>query len=283
MQSIMRATLWAVASAAAFAASSAAAKFLGQKLPTAELGFFRALVGVVVTVGAWQLVRRIGSPQDRWGHVLRCVLGIVALYSFLYAVTTIPIGLATLLLFTRVLLLPITARAMLGERSSTGTWVAIAVGFLGTVVALWPSLALPELRWGILAGVVAALASAGSQTAVRRLTATNHPAMIVLIYTAATVAATLPLAVPVWVSPPAVDWPVIVALGLFALVAQYTAAKAYANATVGAIAPLDFLSVPAAAILGFALFAEVPHVYMIAGSLTILIAAFMVTKGKSNT
>lgn len=283
MQSIIRAALWAVASAAAFAASSAAAKFLGQKLPTAELGFFRALVGVVVTFGAWRLIRQIGSPQDRWGHVLRCLLGIVALYSFLYAVSTIPIGLASLLLFTRVLLLPLTAQVMLGERPGTDTWIAVGIGFLGTAIALWPSLALPEMRWGILAGIVAAVASAGSQTAVRRLTASNHPTMIVLIYTAATVAATLPLAVPVWVSPPATDWPIIVALGLFALVAQYTAAKAYANATVGAIAPLDFLSVPAAAILGFALFGEVPHVYMIAGSLTILIAAFIVTRGNSNT
>lgn len=283
MQTIIRATLWAAASAATFAASSAAAKFLGQKLPTAELGFFRALVGVLVTFTAWRMIRQIGSPRDLWGHVQRCVLGVVALYCFLYAVTTIPIALATLLLFSRILILPITAQVMLGERSDPKVWAAVFIGFAGAVLSLWPSLSLPELRLGLLAGVVAALASAGSQTAVRRLTATNHPTLIVMIYTAASVAATLPLAIPDWVDPPVADWPVIAALGLFALAAQYAAAKAFANATVGTIAPFDFLTVPAAAILGFALFGETPTLYMIVGSLTILVAATVVTLNNSNT
>ncbi|RJF85036.1 DMT family transporter [Azospirillum cavernae] len=276
---LLKAALWAVGSAAAFAASSAAAKFLGQKLPTAELAFFRAAFGVLLLIGVWRFVSDLGKARDPRGYAIRCGLGVIALYSLMYAFTAIPLALASLIFFTRVLLLPITARLMLGERSGTAVWIAVVIGFVGAALPLWSALALPEQRWGVIAALVASVASAGSQTAVRRLTATNSAELIVLIYTAVSVAATLPVAVPVWVSPPVADWPVLVVLGLCAVVAQLTAARAFALAPVGFLAPFDFLTVPAGAALGYLLFSEVPSGLVLAGSVITLAAAAVVTSG----
>jgi len=273
------AALYAVASAVAFAASSAAAKFLGQKLPTAELAFFRAVFGVLLLIGVWRFVSDLGKARDPWGYAIRCGLGVVALYSLMYAFTTIPLALASLIFFSRVLLLPIAASLMLGERSGLVVWVAVAIGFVGAALPLWPALALPDQRWGVVAAMVASVASAGSQTAVRRLTATNSAGLIVLVYTAVSVAATLPVAVPAWIAPPAADWPILVVLGLFAVLAQLTAARAFARAPVGFLAPFDFLSVPAGAALGFLLFGEVPGVLVVVGSVITLMAAGVVTSG----
>ncbi len=277
MKPLPAAILWAIASAATFAASSAITKFLGQKLPTAELAFFRAVFAVVVMVGVWQFVADLGKARDPLGYVLRCGLGVVALYSLMYAFTTIPLGLASLLFFTRILLMPVAGRIMLGERAGMDVWMAVAMGFVGAAVSLWPALVLPEWRLGIAAALIASLASAGSQTAVRRLAFTNDTGLIVLIYTTVSVAATFPVAAIQWVSPPVTDWPVLAGLGLFALGAQYAAARAFQLASVGFLAPLDFLTIPTAAVLGYVLFAEVPSVWTVGGSVLVLAASAWVT------
>lgn len=279
MPPFISAALYAVASAVTFAASSAAAKFLGQKLPTAELAFFRAAFGALLLIGVWRFVADLGKARDPWGYAIRCGLGVVALYSLMYAFTALPLALASLIFFSRVLLLPIAARLMLGERSGLAVWAAVAIGFVGAALPLWPALALPDQRWGVVAALAASVASAGSQTAVRRLTATNSAGLIVLIYTAVSVAATLPVAVPAWITPPAADWPVLIILGLFAVLAQLAAARAFARAPVGFLAPFDFLSVPAGAALGFLLFGEAPGLLVVVGSAVTLAAAAVVTSG----
>ncbi|MBP2232261.1 drug/metabolite transporter (DMT)-like permease [Azospirillum agricola] len=272
--------VWATVSAVAFAASSAAAKFLGEKLPAAELTFFRAAFGAVFLIGVWRFVADLGKLRDPWGHVTRCGLGIVSLYSFMYAVTAIPLALASLLFITRVLLLPVTAQMMLGERSGPLVWGAVIIGFVGAAIPFVPALAVPEQRWGVVAALLASVSSAGSQTAVRRLTATNSAGLIVLVYATVSLAATAPVAMANWVVPPAPDWVLLAALGLFALGAQFAAAKAFSMASVGFLAPFDFLTVPVAAALGFLLFGEIPTGFDLAGGVLVLAAVVAVTRGR---
>ncbi|WP_109049356.1 DMT family transporter [Azospirillum sp. TSA6c] len=278
----VQAALWALASAITFSASSAAAKFLGTKLSTAELAFFRAAAGGVVLVMVWRLIADLGKAKDPVGYLLRCGLGVLALYCFMYALGAAPLALVFLIFLTRALMLPVAARLMLGEPSGPVVWVAVIIGFIGAAIPLVPALREPEQAMGILAAMVAAVATAGSQTAVRRLTeAGNAPAMVVLVYSAASVLGTLPAALPGWVTPPAADWPVLTALGLFGVAAQYTAAKAFNRATVGFLAPLDFLAVPAAAGLGWLLFGEVPSMLTAVGAIIVLLAAIIVVTGSA--
>lgn len=284
LPSPIQAALWALASAITFSASSAAAKLLGTKLPAAELAFFRAAAGAMVLVAVWRLVADLGKVYDPAGYVLRCGLGVLALYAFMYALGAAPLAMVFLIFFTRALMLPVAARLMLGERSSLLVWVAVVIGFVGAALPLVPALQEPQQALGVLAALVAAVATAGSQTAVRRLTeAGNAPGMVVLIYSVASVLGTLPIALPDWVTPPAADWPVLAALGLFGVTAQYTAAKAFSKATVGFLAPLDFLAVPAAAGLGWLLFGEVPSMLTGIGAVIVLGAATVVVMGSAHT
>lgn len=284
LPSPIQAALWALASAITFSASSVAAKLLGTKLPTAELAFFRATAGAMVLVMVWRLVADLGKAKDPVGYGLRCGLGVLALYAFMYALGAAPLALVFLIFFTRALMLPVAARLMLGERSDPVVWGAVAVGFGGAALPLVPALQEPQQALGVLAVLVAAVATAGSQTAVRRLTeAGNAPGMVVLIYSTVSVLGTLPAALPGWVTPPTADWPVLAALGLFGVAAQYTAAKAFSRATVGFLAPLDFLAVPAAAGLGWLLFGEVPNMLTGIGAVIVLVAAAVVVMGSAQT
>lgn len=273
------AAAWSIASVIAFCAGSAAVKLLDTSLPAIELTFFRSLIPALFLVGVWRFAVDLGRARDLPGHALRCALGVTAIFGLLYAVSVIPFALAMLLYISRTLLMPITAGLMLGERSGAVVWGAVILGFGGVLLSSWPELRTPESQLGILAALGAAVASAGSQTAVRRLTATNSVGLIVLIYTAASIVTTLPATALVWVTPPMADWPVLVGLGLCAVAAQLAAARAFALAPVGFLAPFDFLGVPIGALLGWLLFGEVPSWWVAGGSLIVLASAAVVASG----
>lgn len=247
---------WAIVSAAAFSASSAAAKFLGVRLPASELALFRAGVALVLVIAvfreaiAWRQARHAG-----W-FVVRCAAGTLALLSFMYALTALPIALASLIFVTRVLMLPPTARLLLGEPLDPRIMAAVLVGFAGIVVVLWPSLVVRGEILGGLAALTAAVASAVSQTAVRRLAPDNPESLIVAIYSVVAVVALMPIAATQWVTPPAGDLPVLLILGAAAAIAQYTAVAAFRRAPAGFLAPFDFLAVPISALIGFVLFGD---------------------------
>jgi drug/metabolite transporter (DMT)-like permease len=238
--------------------------------------FIRSLVAAVMLAGAWRLLADLRKAQDLWGHAIRCLLGVMAIFGLLYAITTIPLALAMVLYISRVLLMPVAGRLMLGERSGPLVWGAVVLGFVGVLISSWPEMHATESRIGVLAALGAAVASAGSQTAVRRLTRTNSAPLIVLIYSAVAVLGTLPAALPVWVTPPMADWPVLVALGLCAAGAQLFAARAFALAPVGYLAPLDLLGVPVGAVMGWFLFGEVPSLPAAIGGAVVLLAAAVV-------
>lgn len=277
----MAAASWALGSVVAFCAGSAAAKLLGMKLPAIEITFIRSMVAAVMLAGTWRLLADLRKAQDLWGHATRCLLGVAAIFGLLYAVTVIPLALAMVLYISRTLVMPIAGRLMLGERSGPLVWSAVMLGFAGVVISSWPEMHATESGLGVLAALAAAMASAGSQTTVRRLTRTNSAPMIVLIYSAVAVVGTFPAALPVWVTPPAADWPVLVALGLSAAGAQLFAARAFALAPVGFLAPLDLLGVPVATMMGWLLFGEVPNMLSGIGAVVVLIAAAVVVMGSA--
>ncbi len=247
---------WAIASAVAFSASSASAKFLGVRLPASELALLRAGVTLLLVIAvfreavAWRRARHAG-----W-FVVRCAAGVLALVSFMYAVTVLPLALASLIFVTRVLMLPPTARLLLGEAQDPRILAAAGVGFAGIVVALWPALVVQGEVLGALAALTAAVASAVSQTAVRRLAQHNPESLIVAIYSVAAVVVLIPISATQWVMPPVGSLPAMLALGATAAVAQYALVAAFRRAPAGFLAPFDFLGVPVSALMGFVLFGE---------------------------
>ncbi len=277
---LLQAAAWAIVSGAAFAASSAAAKLAGVKLPPAEVSLFRAAAAAIVVA----VVFRLEAVDWRKGrnpgwHALRIASGVAALIAFMFAVTALPIAVAQLLLLTRVLLMPIVARILLGEPLSGRLAAAAVVGMVGAAVTVWPALTVGGQVLGVLAALGAAISTALSQTAVRRLSAGNSPALIVCIYGVGAAVLLVPVtAVTGWVTPPASSWGALAVLGIAAALAQYAAVAAFRLGPVAYIAPLDFTGIPIAAAIGFALFGDVPSRYDLVGAVLIIGSAWFVIR-----
>lgn len=279
MSTTAHAVAWAVGSSITFQALTALMKALGASLPSLEIAFVRGAAALVLVAVTWRALRDIRNLPDPKIHLLRGALGTVALLCSVWALSTkLPLALVSVILYSRILMMIPLARVTLGERAGPGLWAATLTGFAGVVLAVSPALALPDQILGVVAMVAAAVTSAGSQLAVRRLTLTTPSTVIVAVYAAVS---TILLAVPaalVWVPPAPTEAVGLLGIGLLGMAALYCTAQAYRFAPATTVAPLSFIEIPLAALLDYAAWGKAPAWPTIVGAALIVAATYSVTR-----
>ena len=106
-----------------------------------EITFFRNLFGLVAILPL-ALRAGVASLKSRQPglQVLRSGFGLVAMLTWFYALSVVPIAQATALSFTSVIFGSIGATLVLGERMRLRRWSAVVVGFAGVLIILRPGL-----------------------------------------------------------------------------------------------------------------------------------------------
>lgn len=251
-------------------------KLGGAEYPAVQMVFIRSLVGLVSVLPlAWRH-RQALRETKQWGrHAFRVFCNTAALNANFAALTALPLALANAIGFMRPLVVLALATLMLGERSGPWRWIGAAIGFIGVLIMVAPG----EVAWN--AGILAALAAVffGSLATVqtRALKDENTTVLMVFYTVGLTVFSAVPAAL-VWQPVSLADWPLLLAIGVIAQIAQYCYLRAYQSTPANILAPLGYLSIVLASVAGFLAFGEVPAWTTIAGVVVILFALILTTR-----
>src|SRR5690606_16097780 len=213
------------ASAFWFSVMSVLVKVAGDRLPSQQIVLAR---GAVCLVLSWALLGRAGlSP---WGNrppvlLLRGLLGTVALLCFYHSIVHLPLAEAVVIQHMNPLFAALLAAALLGERGGARLYLGIAGSLAGVLAIARPAALfgggaadLPLL--GLAIALSGALMSALVYVLVRSLGSREHPLVVVFYFPLVTVPVVLPLAATVWVWPTALEWLVLVGVGVATQLAQ---------------------------------------------------------------
>jgi len=273
---LAKAVLLKVGSALLFALLSAVVRYLGESVPLGQQVFFRSAFAMVplALIYAWrgQLHSALHTRRPL-GHVGRGLISVAGMFLNFAALARLPLSDATAISFSAPLITVALAAMFLGERVRIFRWLAVAAGFIGVIVMLWPyfdigryaGAASTAATVGAACAVAAAFTNAGSVIQTRRLTATESTSSIVFYFSLICVfggLVTLPFG---WVSP---TWPqlaALIGLGVLGGLAHVLVTESYRYAPASVVAPLDYTMMIWAFILGYALFGEVPTIYVFAG------------------
>lgn len=248
------------AGALAFSVMSLLVKFAGQRLPSQQVVMVRAVVTLVLS--AWA-VRLAGvSP---WGErrkllVLRGVLGFTALSAFYYSVVHLPLADATVIQYTNPVYAALFAVPFLGERLRRREVVSVLVSLAGVVLVMRPTFlfgagdALPPLTVAI--GLGGAVFSAAAYVTVRKLGATEHPAVIVLYFSLVSTLASVPTALPGLLWPTRTEWLVLLGVGISTQVGQVCITNGLRMERAGRATATGYLQIVFAALWGILFFGE---------------------------
>ena len=269
-----RGAMMMLAAVLMFALMDAGLKTLSTHYPPLQVATLRGLSSLPLVL-AWALWTVGPRPllRVRWPlHLLRGVLGVTMMGSFVYALKRLPLSTAYSIFFIAPMLITALSVPILGEKVGPRRWTAIVVGLLGVLVVLRPT-GEGMFTLAGFAVLVAALGYAVSAITVRVLARTDsNQAMVVWLLAMMALGAGL-LALPGWVPLRAQDAWVIAGIGIAGSLGQYTITEAFRRGEASRIAPLEYTALIWGLALDLALWGVLPT------AITWLGAAIIIASG----
>jgi drug/metabolite transporter (DMT)-like permease len=236
-----RAILVMLASVALFSMMDAGLKTLSERYPPFQVATLRGLASLPLVL-AWSLATVGWKPllRVRWPlHLLRGVIGIAMMASFVYALKRMPLSTAYTIFFVAPLLITALSVPFLGEHVGPRRWIAIGIGLLGVLVVLRPTGA-GMLSPAGLAVLLAAFGYAVSAITVRVLARSDsNQAMVVWLLALMALGAGA-LAWPDWRPILHDDLWLIAGIGVVGALGQYAITHAFRHGEASLLAPLEY-------------------------------------------
>ena len=254
-----RGMLLMLASVALFSLMDAGLKLLSAHYPPFQVAALRGLSSLPLVL-AWALwtVGPRALLRVRWSlHLLRGVLGIAMMASFVYALKRLPLSTAYSIFFVAPLLITALSVPILGEKVGPRRWSAIAVGLVGVWVVLRPT-GEGMLTWAGLAVLVAAFGYAVSAITVRVLARTDPSQAITFWLLALMALGAGALALPGWVPLRAQDLWIVGGIGVAGAIGQYAITEAFRLAEASRVAPLEYSALVWGLLLDLTLWGVLP-------------------------
>lgn len=273
----VRALLWAAAAGLVFTLLNALMRLLALQLDPFLTQFLRYLFGFVVLL-PWLLRHGVGAyrPQSPAGQFWRGAVHTVGLMLWFAALPHIPLADTTAIGFTTPIFIMLGAWWFLKEPMRWERWAATGIGFVGVLVVLGPALLAAAGGRGSGAAHLLMLASApvfAASFLITKVLTRSESTGVIVFWQALTVTLfSLPLALLHWQWPTAWQWAGFVLCGVLGSSAHYCLTRSFSGADISATQSLKFLELLWAALLGFALFSDVPTSTTLAGGALITAA-----------
>lgn len=240
-----------------------------EPVSAGEMVFYRSLFGLPVVL-FWVLSAKGGlaslSTRRPMVHVWRCALGVTGILLIFQGLKLLPLADATTIGFTAPIFATLLSILFLKEKVGRHRWTAVVLGFLGVLVMVRPGAEGAPPLAGLLFALGGAFVAAAVTVTLRQLGKTESATAIVFWFfvACATVGGVLTL-----IDGHSHSWAVLAVLaagGLAGGLAQLLMTTSLQHAPVSALAPLDYLQMVGAVVLGWLLLSDAPTAATLAGA-----------------
>jgi len=252
--------LWMLAASAMFALMGAFVKFSTEfSASFAQIVLFRGLPSVLLLL-VWALWRKQTLRPQRWRpHLVRNLSGVTSMWLGFYALSLLPLGTATSLNYTAPLFIACWLIGWGGGQRDGVRIFCVALGFLGVIAVLRPSIAGDQwLAAG--AGLCAGATSAVAMMQLRALGQSGEATWrTVLIFSVVVCASSsVGLLIEGWTPIRLAAWGTLLGIGLTGLFGQLALTRAFGSGLPMLNAALQYSTIIFAALLGIVFWDDTP-------------------------
>lgn len=262
------------------AADSVMVRILTEDLHPFVIVFFRSLFGLLF-VSPWIFRDRITLASHYvFLHLIRAGLKMLSLAAFFTAIALATLADVTAIAFTTPVFVTLGAWLFLREQLVTRRILAVALSLTGVMIILQPG----QGSWStpLLFAVVGALLTAVIQLILKVMSAHDSTETLV----AWNLIVTVPMAaIPLywfWTAPDLANYALLALQGAIGAINMTLMTRAMSLAQASFLAPLDFLRLPAVAVLAYLFFGEIPTSATLTGAAVIFLSTILLTELKSN-
>ena len=257
------------------------------KYLSAELSFFQITWARYFFTVVWTLPfiffffrKNLTWSQNPKLQILRGLTLFSANICFFYSISIISMAKALTLAFVAPLVTTALSPIFLEERVGVKRWIAVVIGFIGSLVVIRPGIiefnlaTVAALGTGCFYGVYLIIT--------RKLHSTDNPLLTLLItgIVGATVSSFL---VPiVWVNPTNMQWLWLSIMGIFACLGHILLIYSLKYADASKLAPFGYFEIITNIILGYFFFKDFPDIWTFLGLAIIISSGFYIFRNELN-
>ena len=255
------------------------AKLAAAEIPVGQITAARFIVQAVIMVPLAMYLDKTLTFHRKLlpALIFRALMLIASTYCFVAAIAVMPIADALAIVFVAPFILLIIGKYAYGEEVGPRRLSASIVGFIGVVLIIQPSFA--AFGWVALFPLGTALCFALYMIGTRSLS--RHMNTIAMQAHTAWIGAVLSVPILVWangtgiseidpVMPNGIFWWYLFGMGLFATISHLFMSYALAYAPSATLAPLQYLEIVSAVVLGYAFFGDIPNKSAVVGMLVVI-------------
>lgn len=268
------------------------AKILGPTIPLGQLLLTRFAVQallllpfVLLSGMQWRL-----SPRAWRLATLRTILHILGIGFMFTSLQFLPLADAVAIAFVMPFIMLLLGRFVLNEEVGLHRMAACCIGFIGTLMVIQPNFL--AFGWVALLPLAVAVIFALFMLTTRQIAKEVDPIALQAVSGAIAVAILVPALVVglalgfrplTLVLPDGMEWRLLVAIGVLGTVAHLLMTWSLRFAPSATLAPMQYLEIPVATLVGFWLFSELPDMLAALGIiLTVAAGVYVVLREQAN-
>jgi drug/metabolite transporter (DMT)-like permease len=255
------------------------AKALSAAYSPLFIGWARYAVAsaIVLPVAAGLHGRRMFPAERRAAHVLRTVFLVAAMTLYFLSLARISLAAAVSAYFVGPIIAVVLAVVLLGERLTGRKVAALLLGFAGSLVIVRPGGAVDP---GVFLALGSGVCFAFYLVTTRQASLESDPLKTLALQCAVGTLLLTPQAAASWSAPAAGDLLLFAGLGIFSVAGHALSILAFRHADASTLAPLVYVELIGAALIGYLAFDELPGAPTLAGAALIVAGGFLLSTAR---
>ncbi len=252
----------------------AVAKLLGDTVPLGQVVLIRFAIQAVLLIPFVWMTGRLWRMRGRVMRLtfLRTILHIIGIGAMFTALRYLPLADAVAIAFVMPFFMLLLGRFVLQEEVGSRRLIACIVGFFGTLLVVQPSFA--SVGWPALLPVFVAANFSVFMLITRQIAKETDPIGLQAVSGVMATAVMIPLLLlgslfnlaPMQsMAPNPFEWTLLISIGLLGTTAHLLMTWALRYAPSATLAPMQYLEIPFATVIGLLVFRDLPNPLATAG------------------
>jgi len=250
------------------------AKYLSAGYSPLFISWARYAVASLVVLPSAAVLHgpRLFPAERRGAHFLRTAFLVTSMTLYFLAIAHIPLATAISTFFVGPIIAVVLSVLVLKERMTARKALSLSLGFAGSMVILRPG---GSMEPGILLALGAGVSFAFYLVATRQASQASDPIQTLAFQCVVGTILLTPQAALSWSTPAWRDLWSFAALGLLSALTHVLSIAAFRFCDASTLAPLVYLELLGAAVIGYFAFAEIPGPGTVIGALLIVAAGLV--------
>ena len=254
------------------------AKYLSADLPVLQITWARYFFTVAFTfpIMIFFYKNQLKLSDKPKLQFIRGLILLTANICFFYSISVISLAKALTLAFIAPLIVTAFSPVFLGEKVGFRRWLAVIIGFIGSLVVIRPGFV--EINLASLAALGTGIMYGFYLIITRKLSTSDNP-LLTLLLTGVVGAVIISCVMPfVWVQPSINQWSMMAAIGIFACIGHLFLILSLKYADASKLAPFSYFEIITNIIIGYYFFSDFPDNWTFLGLFIIVLSGIYISR-----